>query len=154
VVYGNDLVTKSKDGAKDDEMIFMRSWDASTQTETELTPIYDERMPQHNGNFTSNGLSMITGFKESSTGLGETVSQLSVEIFPNPATDEFTITLEGADMAPDAVITMIDSRGTSVKQIRLTGNTATVEVADLQPGIYLVKIPAPNGVVMKKVIIR
>jgi hypothetical protein len=79
---------------------------------------------------------------------------VSVEIFPNPATDEFTITLEGADMAPDAVITMIDSRGTSVKQIRLTGNKASVEVADLQPGIYLVKIPAANGVIMKKVIIR
>jgi hypothetical protein len=66
-------------------------------------------------------------------------SQVSVSLYPNPSTGQFTIQLTGTRGIHDIFIT--DMGGKLVKQIQFS-NTSSIDVTGLSAGIYLVGIPA------------
>jgi hypothetical protein len=86
------------------------------------------------------------GCKDSSqvynvTGVGiyETNALSSLNVYPNPATQQFTISMEENNANPIHV-NIVDVLGKTQKQISFKGNLLTVDVADLTAGIYLVQI--------------
>ncbi|XOV65977.1 MAG: T9SS type A sorting domain-containing protein [Fluviicola sp.] len=73
-------------------------------------------------------------------------------IYPNPATDNFTVKL---DESSDASISVIDIQGKVVAAQTASGQSETVvDASTLAPGIYTVLVSTENGVATKKVVVE
>jgi hypothetical protein len=66
----------------------------------------------------------------------------SITVYPNPVVSELRITLANSWQDKAVSIQLINANGLSVKRISNTipGQTATVNVSDLVPGLYLVQV--------------
>jgi hypothetical protein len=152
-VYGNDAFTDAKDGAEQAEPISFRSYNSSTNSETEVIAEYNTSFPNSDGLFASNGQSAIINFKESSTGIGETGNGVSVDIYPNPAKDMVNIATKGFGTL-QGFGTLMTADGKLVKTFVLTGNQTQLDVQDLQAGIYILRIETAENVVVKRLVIQ
>ncbi|MCR9170954.1 MAG: T9SS type A sorting domain-containing protein [bacterium] len=73
-------------------------------------------------------------------------------IYPNPATDNFTVKL---DESSDVAISVIDVQGKVVATQNAAGQSETVvDASTLAPGIYTVLVSSENGVATKKVVVE
>lgn len=73
-------------------------------------------------------------------------------IYPNPATDNFTVKL---DESSDVAISVIDVQGKVVASQTAAGQSeTTVDASALAPGIYTVLVSSENGVATKKVVVE
>ncbi|MCF8366851.1 MAG: T9SS type A sorting domain-containing protein, partial [Bacteroidales bacterium] len=151
-VYGDDAFTGFKDGAESSELISFRAYDSSSGLETELKPIFSQSFANHDGLFENEGLSAITGFKEAATGISETGIGGDVQIYPNPAKEVVNISLKGFSTL-EGFGTLLTAEGREVKTFDLTGEKTTVNISNLLPGVYLLKLETKKAVVIKRFVI-
>lgn len=98
---------------------------------------------------TQRELQIITDF-ESPTATHD-LSSLSLDLFPNPATNQTSITLPNAMKAFQLIIR--DINGRIVRQeTQISGETHTIDLADLQ-GIYLVELIDSEARYMEKLLV-
>jgi hypothetical protein len=72
-------------------------------------------------------------------------------VFPNPSTNNFTIT--SSNSLTINGVEMYDINGRTVKSMKLDNLTsANVNISDLAPGVYMVKISSENGSTTQKVV--
>lgn len=71
-------------------------------------------------------------------GLNETARQ-DISIYPNPASETITISLQNQDNAYKPC-SLVDASGRAIKTIKLTNTVTHVDISDLNPGIYFIKI--------------
>lgn len=66
----------------------------------------------------------------------------SITVYPNPVVSELRVTLASSWQDKAVSIQLMNTNGQNIKQISNTnpGQTATVNVSDLAPGIYLVQV--------------
>ena len=72
------------------------------------------------------------------TGIAGTSLSNTITLFPNPAVDHFT--LRCTDLPSDAAMELYDMQGAQVIDARLTSAMTTINVSDLQAGIYTVRV--------------
>lgn len=79
----------------------------------------------------------------------------TVEIYPNPASDEVSIRFFCFQETPLEII-VLDLSGKAVKSIPVTGNDAslTLTVSNLRRGVYGIKVVCQNRVLTKKLVIN
>lgn len=82
-----------------------------------------------NNNFTALACRLIDGENIS-------VPTSSIEIYPNPATDEITI----ESFSDNATITIVDISGKIVLEQKMDDYVIAISIADLNNGIYIIKI--------------
>ncbi len=70
-----------------------------------------------------------------------------ITLFPNPATDQLTIENEKFTMKSGQVY---DSMGKEVKRFPVNATSTTLDISDLQKGIYFLKIETETGTVTKR----
>ena len=87
------------------------------------------------------------------TGLSDPSGKLDAVIYPNPATDQFTVDLSGTGVT-DAVITLFDMQGRKMAETRTDKSNATINIVSLPKGIYTVKVQSPRGSGIKKLVIN
>lgn len=92
----------------------------------------------------------VINWYNSATGIQKINKQLSFSIFPNPAHTSFTI--QGAEIN-DAVVSIVDITGKVLNTYTLT-NSHSVQIDDLSPGLYLVKITTEKGSATKRLLIE
>lgn len=68
-------------------------------------------------------------------GLGSMLSDNGLRVFPNPATGNFSLGLEGQQR-----IEMFDVNGNKVKQLQVSSNFTSIDIHDLPAGLYLLKV--------------
>ncbi|MCX8490993.1 MAG: T9SS type A sorting domain-containing protein, partial [Cyclobacteriaceae bacterium] len=109
--------------------------------QAELNPIIPPLRIGSNPNYTLPGL--VTGL--------EVISAESVNIYPNPSDQEFTIELP-AILQTNASVRLIDQVGRSIDSgnILVGRNTKTVSTTQLAAGIYIVEIHSNDGVLIRK----
>ncbi len=159
-VYGDEPITTENDGLMEGEMLRFRIFDINKYSEKELTATFNPTYPNMNGLFAINGLSGISWFKESPTGVGVNDLAASVQVYPNPAKDVVSITLTGfnpetsglSGLKKGLTATLLTAEGKLAKTFSITSPTTQLDVSDLQPGIYLLKITSENQVVVKRVV--
>lgn len=151
IVFGDDSWTSEKDGAAEGDMISFRYYNNADQSEISLTAEYDITKPQYDGKFTENGLSMILSFYKASTGVSE-LEDASIQIYPNPAKDEITISYFGKDAVQQVSFTTVD--GSIVRTQTLTGNLTKVDISDLVPGVYFVQFNTESGTRFTKLVVQ
>lgn len=85
------------------------------------------------------------------TSVSNTIQPGRIALFPNPAGDELTIKMDDAKNAT-AVIT--NNLGVTVRQQLMQGNLQKIEIKDLAPGVYFVRVTgnghSASGVFVKK----
>ena len=75
-----------------------------------------------------------------------------VELFPNPASSFINIVNNNSDVS---FIQIIDSKGGLVKELTLNSNqTESVNIDNLIPGMYIVKITSNNNQFIEKIMIQ
>jgi hypothetical protein len=98
-------------------------------------------------NATSNGFSdlLVVKFGQNNTGLNEYQgTYVSLLLYPNPAQHSVFIQMEGLAAACEVQLQLMDITGKIVqqKQVQANGgsNQFTMDVTDLTPGIYMIRI--------------
>jgi len=90
-------------------------------------------------NLFTNDIVVTTG-----TGIGEQ-NLIAVRVYPNPASDEFTIS---GNYELPAVLELYDMMGRKVKELRVAGYGLQVDVSDLSKGLYIWSIGTARGKVV------
>jgi len=73
--------------------------------------------------------------------------KLLVDVYPNPTNGYIHLRCRSS-----AVLTMYNNTGAELMSIELTDNETALDVRDITPGIYLIKIANDQGTFLKKVI--
>ena len=147
-VFGDDPTTVEKDGFFEGEVIFFKTL-TGFQTLSGLTPTFDQILPQSDGLFTENGLSAITGLKESTGIFGNTFSQ-KVNIFPNPA--QGIVNISG--IIPGTKLTVTDLHGKVLMEKIADAETAQFDLTGHQSGIYFIKISQNGTDIFRKIVLK
>lgn len=82
----------------------------------------------------SQAVAALVSYTPATVGLNYRKSQNTLSIYPNPTTDQITISAEG--LTENAVLNIYSATGKLTKQVSLTANEK-VDVSDLSPGIYI-----------------
>jgi hypothetical protein len=83
-------------------------------------------------------------------------NELSIALYPNPAFSHVTIDLKNKNMvASDYSFSMYDFSGRFILSRELTDRSNTISLEGISPGLYVIKINSPEGIVKTmKFIIR
>jgi len=144
---GDDEYTSELDGLTTGEAMTYKLY-RSDRSIYELEPTYSTQMPNSDGLFAPEGMSLIAAFKLSSTAISE--NQLSsLNLYPNPSTGIFNITGLGSNVK----MTVSNAQGQEIYSKIVSGNTQLDMT--LQPkGIYLIKFMNDNSLRIEKVVIK
>lgn len=135
-VFGDDPLTEEKDGFLENDLIVFRAINQETKTETDLDITWDQSLPLHNGHFSTNGLSAVSGLKLSPTEIAESATGQML-IYPNPTSDKVNIEWpEGGA----ATISVINLEGQVLIHNQFSGIKTELNIANLTAGIYLIEI--------------
>jgi hypothetical protein len=91
---------------------------------------------------------------EINIGILEVPGSIDFELVPNPADGRLRIELAEAPPPAPAEVVILDSGGGIVKEQRLSSASLDLSVADLPPGLYLVKLEINGHASCRKLIIR
>lgn len=147
--YGDDQYTVNvTDGLEEGEMMNFKLYRPSIDEEYAVEVTWNAAMPNSDGLFATNGMSMITSFKVGSTDITES-EFANVSIFPNPSTGQFNI----KGLQADATATVTNAQG----QVIYTGNVSDNGLLDLssQPkGVYFIRLVNSDEMMIQKVILK
>jgi hypothetical protein len=149
-IFGDDVTTSVDDGFTQDEPVFFKVYRASSKKEFKLMVSYDQTLSSNDGLFDNNALSAIDEILFDPTGI-ESSSEKSIVIFPNPSKGKFEII--SGNNSKQYNINVLGMDGKSVFTSDVFGNT-TVNLGDLQKGIYIVKIEGTDFVKYEKLILE
>lgn len=76
----------------------------------------------------------------------------SIEVFPNPSKNEFTVFDSRFSMGKKISLKLFDALGKEVLSEMMRSSRYQLHTSDLHSGIYFLKIESENGVVMKKLV--
>jgi hypothetical protein len=153
-VYGDDTHTSAIDGALAGEPLSFRGW-SYTDGETQLEANFSEDFPSHDGMFAEDGLSMISGFKTSATGMEENNELADIRVYPNPAREVLYIeNLSGFGNLTGLEATLYTVDGRPVKTIEFTGEKTSVNISDMQPGVYMIRFSNDKTIDSRRIIIH
>ena len=74
----------------------------------------------------------------------------SFELFPNPAGRQTSVQLS----VPNTRLTVRDLLGRAILTLHPAGTTATLDLANLRPGTYLVQAESPAGSITRKLVVE
>lgn len=78
------------------------------------------------------------------------ISEIQLNVFPNPAHDQVFISLEENQTA---ALILTDMQGKILKRRTITGE-GTISVSDLAAGMYLLRLQNENGIAVRKLNVR
>jgi hypothetical protein len=149
-LFGDDKTTTSTDGFNEGGQIYFKVFKTITNEEFLLQATWNNNLPEHDGVFVTNGISSITDFKLSPTGIFSS-AQSGIQIFPNPATDQITIRYTSGE---EAKLKIYNIHGLEVLSSNLNNSPSDVNISMLPPGAYIVKINSKKSSFVQRLIIK
>lgn len=151
-LFADDITTIAKDGFSEGENISFRLYRAETGEEFAMDVVFDLSFDNATGSYYSNSLSGITNLSLSITGINS-INAEGITLFPNPADDYVVITLSGNEVNEGSV-SVTDTKGASVLEGRISYARTTLDISQLQPGIYVIRINTNSRNEISKLIVR
>lgn len=149
-IFGDDPTTPETDGMREGERIIFRVFNPDKGTLNELIPDFDPSMPDSDGTFKNNGLS-LPGFK---TFLENQEYDGFVSLYPNPAGKFVQIRFSEPGFKGSEV-SVYNLTGQLVLQSTLADCPATtIETSHLLPGVYQLVIASAHKTFCRKLIIK
>jgi hypothetical protein len=78
--------------------------------------------------------------------------QLPVEIYPNPANDMVTVAYPYNGIP--VTLNMISVNGKTVKTLTIRDRETIINVQDLKPGVYILRMETNENVVVKRLVVQ
>lgn len=91
-------------------------------------------------------ISMSDIYTVTTTGGINIISDKDIKIYPNPAKDN--IVIEGVSKAK---IELFNLQGQFIKNVNATGNKTSMDISDVNNGVYSIKITTTDGIIVKKI---
>jgi len=151
ILYGDDATTTQQNGFTEGEKVAYRLYRAFTGEEFVLDVEFDQTMDNSTGTYESESFAVINKVKMSNTGINE-MGEATIEIYPNPASEEITIKLNNRYSGVVGV-KIIDSKGQVLVEKNFT-NTTNLNVSTFSGGVYYVKINNEDINEVRKIVIR
>jgi hypothetical protein len=148
IAFGNSEQLNVNDGLEEDELMRFKLYRPSTDTEYAIEATFSQEMPNHDGLFAVNGLSMITNMKLSPTGINENMLA-NVNIYPNPSNGLLNI----SGLETDAQLTVTNAQGQVIYTGVVSGN-GSIDLSGQAKGVYLIKLVSDDAMRMTKVVLR
>jgi len=82
-------------------------------------------------------------------GLDEKLISSSIQLFPNPANESITISSNGMKIQE---IELVNLTGQLISTTKVKASSANIDISTLSSGVYLVKIHAEEGIVIKQLV--
>jgi hypothetical protein len=149
-LFGSDQVTSAEDGFINGQDVKYKLFRESSGEEFNLEVSYSENLGNTSGKFQSNSMAAIKSVALKS-GI-ETPVQFSFEVFPNPASSEVVVNLNTSETAT-ATLNVFEVSGRLVMEKEIQ-NQATLNISELSPGIYYIKVWSQNNSGVKKLVIK
>ncbi|MBE0637762.1 MAG: T9SS type A sorting domain-containing protein [Bacteroidales bacterium] len=147
IANADDQLTTFKDGFDDMELMTFKVYRPSTGEIFDMEVEYNLQMP-HSGNFADEGLSAIKMINLSSTGIVSGFSP-NINVYPNPT--DGLVWISG--ISDFSKIEVIGSLGTTIMTIVNVGQKElSVDLSDLQSGVYQFKLSGEKGTLVKRVV--
>ena len=153
VLFGDDVTTTAHDGYTENETISFRMIGKRTGEESVLQVQWDNATDNTSGMFISESLSKILAIDQTTTSIGSLAAQSAVAIYPNPATDHISISIQTETM-DQAEATIIDTKGNVMLQQALNQRQTEMNISTLSTGIYFVKITSRHFNKVSKLIVQ
>ncbi len=148
IAFADDALTAEKDGFVAGEAMIFKGYRPSSGEEWTLTAIFEKELPNHDGTFAQEGISMIRQLSGSSVGINEDLN-IQVSVYPNPTTGKVTIHTS----AGMRNIQIIDPLGNVILKLNLNNETHfTFDLENYPSGVYQVRITALNGTMVRQVV--
>jgi len=157
-VFGDDETTSMKDGMSESEPVAFVLFRTSSGEMLNLDMSYTADSPCE-GNFVSNGISIVKDVLISSTGteISNFLSGVDLRIFPNPTDGETSVKITG-DVMIDGYLAITDSRGQMVIQSehRHQGGISFREFnfSEYSPGVYYLRLYSDNYINIQKIVVK
>jgi len=143
-VFADDMTTLGVDGMTELEPLSLRIF---RNGETfEVNPVYSMDMPNSDGLFAINGLSLITSLKAGNTGIANN-PVAGIIVYPNPSEGVFNI--DGIDNAFEMMVTNLQGQVVMVNKIT---DACQLDLTKQPDGIYFIRLVGEQGVKLVKVI--
>lgn len=149
-VFGDDLYTEDKDGFVDGETLLFKVFVATTNQEYELMVTFDKDLPNADGKFHSNGLSVMHHLKIGATGIVHK-NAMDAVIYPNPASDKLYIDF---DQLRAVKVSLFDVQGQLVLEQNLAELRNHLDISQLKSGVYLIKLEGKDIMQVERIIKR
>lgn len=102
----------------------------------------------------SNGACTTETWWANDESLSNSINNIAFKLYPNPVTDDvFTVQTNSGETLLQIEIFDVLSKQINLINYKNTSSTS-VNVADLQPGIYFVKVQTDKGMGIKKIIVK
>lgn len=90
-------------------------------------------------------------YREMESDIPQESQDLSLEVYPNPAKDRFMVQIP---YGLQGKLELLDATGRIVLEQRANSTLAEINVQDLSPGIYVLKLSGKFGMVSEQVVIK
>lgn len=155
-VFGDDPITPDSDGFIQGEPLTFRSYRVNGNKETGMEVIFDPAFPSQ-GFFANHGVSALKKVEFLNTNTDGDSEQPDFNIFPNPAREQITITLN-RKLPTQISILLFDTFGQKVKELKLdpqqiVNQQFTLDVSHLKPGAYLITLKTNDKKSVRKLTI-
>jgi hypothetical protein len=142
-VYADNVFTDSNDGFNDGDLMTFKVYRNGEVIDAIAT--FDSSMPNTNI-FNHEGISAINGLKFSVTSINDVTSDLSVQIFPNPAKN-FVNIQTNFEIKNLKVVNYV---GQVVFDRPIDQSSFEINTSNFGPGMYFVQIQSLDGTVITK----
>ncbi len=143
--YADDPYTFDQDGFVNGGSMIVKLFRPQTNEVFEIMANYDYQQP-NTGFFKNEGISAITSFKISATGINGSLES-TISIYPNPSNG--IVEISGIEKFEQ--IEIFNSNGKNVKFVSTENvDYLKLNLAGLPPGVYQVKFMGKNSTVVKK----
>ncbi len=143
-VFANDNTTPQLNGMVSGEGLNFRIYRNNEEFAAEVA--YDRNMPNYDGVFVNNGLSVINSLKVGATGLIDNPVS-SISVYPNPSDGLFTI--DGVEMALEMMVS--NAQGQLIMKQSIA-DSYQLDLTSQPAGLYYIRLVGEQGVKLVKVI--
>lgn len=78
---------------------------------------------------------------------------VGAEVYPNPAHGQVTVH-RAASLRGSLTATLFDALGRKVRQMNIASPTTSLSLADVPPGVYVIRLSAPEGVLNQRLVVE
>lgn len=154
VAYGDDITTGATKGLAEGQDLSFRIYSASRMTEIPVQVSYSSAAPNA-GSFAEMGQSVIYKMTEGATAVSENLMD-NINIHPNPGTGIFNLEIPSVDQMLNLKVE--NSAGqvvySEIINANVSGLNHELNLSDVKPGMYFVRVTGKNQTIVKKLIVR
>jgi hypothetical protein len=132
----------------DGEPIYFKIVNSSIEEAVDVEISFDPDLPHSNGLFVIDGISAVQSLKTVAAGMGDKSKSL-VNIYPNPASDYVYV-----DLSISGKLELLDMHGRLILSTEVLRGTKQLNVSNLEPGIYFIRISSGNTIITERLIIQ